>query len=170
VSPPDQGAAARHTPEWGRISSLVPAVARAHRALAGTLLQGLDLSPGQEKLLMLLWEREPRSQSEITRNLAVEPPTVVKMLTRMERAGVVVRGRSDTDGRIVLVSLTDKGRALEAPVRSVWEQLEEHTVAGLDPQEQEDLAALLEKVVHALVAERRPATVEQPASGDADRS
>jgi hypothetical protein len=38
------------------ISSLIPAVAKAHRKLAGSLLQELGLSAGQQFVLMLLWD------------------------------------------------------------------------------------------------------------------
>ena len=47
------------------ISLRISAVARVHRQRAGALLHGLGLSAGQELLLMLLWEKEPRTQAEI---------------------------------------------------------------------------------------------------------
>lgn len=137
------------------ISTLIPALARAHRKLAGTLLRKVGLSAGQELLLMLLWQQEPRAQSELSRHLAVEPPTTAKMLARMERAGIITRERLASDRRNTLVSLTNTGRALEAPVRAVWRELEEHTVKALTPQEQDQLSALLKRVVSSLVTERQ---------------
>lgn len=137
------------------ISTLIPALARAHRKLAGTLLREVGLSPGQELLLMQLWEREPRAQSELTRHLAVEPPTTAKMLARLERAGLVTRERLAADRRNTLVSLTDNGRALESSVRAVWRELEKYTIEVLTPQEQDQLSTLLGRVIDSLVAERR---------------
>ena len=52
------------------ISLRISAVARVHRQRAGALLHGLGLSAGQELLLMLLWEKEPRTQAELTREMA----------------------------------------------------------------------------------------------------
>src|SRR3954447_16050911 len=84
------------------ISLRISAVARVHRQRAGALLHGLGLSAGQELLLMLLWENEPRTQADLTREMAIEAPTTSKMLSRMERAGLIARKRSETDRRTVL--------------------------------------------------------------------
>jgi DNA-binding MarR family transcriptional regulator len=143
--------ASGHLEPSDMISTLIPALARAHRKLAGALLRELGLSPGQELLLMLLWESEPRAQSELTRHFAVEPPTTAKMLARLERAGLVKRERLASDRRITLVSLTETGRALEGAVGAVWRELEARTVEALTPQEQDQLSALLGRVTHSLV-------------------
>jgi DNA-binding MarR family transcriptional regulator len=137
------------------ISLRISAVARAHRQHAGALLHRLGLSAGQELLLMLLWDTEPRTQAELTREMAIEPPTTSKMISRMAAAGLIVRNRSETDRRTVLVSLTEAGRALEGPVNAAWRTLEQDTVAALNPKEQDQLLALLGRVLESLVASRR---------------
>ena len=146
------------------ISLRISAVARLHRQHAGSLLHGLGLSAGQELLLMLLWDKQPRSQAELTREMAIEPPTVSKMLSRLERAGLIARNRSEVDRRTVLVTLTEAGRALEGPVNAAWRTLEEDTVAALSPQEQDTLLILLGRVLDSLAAKRRPATPVAPVS------
>lgn len=135
------------------VSSLIPAVAKAHRKLAGSLLQDLGLSAGQEFVLMLLWEESPQSQADLTRQLMVEPPTTAKTLARLEKLGLVARERSEADRRVVLVSVTDEGRALEVPVLSVWETLETMTTAGLTDVEQDQLRTLLVRVVGSLTSD-----------------
>ena len=76
------------------ISLWISAVSRVHRQHAGALLHGLGLSPGQELLLMLLWDNEPRSQAELTRELAIEPPTTSKMLSRLSFSNRTASGRA----------------------------------------------------------------------------
>jgi DNA-binding MarR family transcriptional regulator len=147
--------AARDRERSATISLRISAVARVHRQHAGALLHGLGLSAGQELLLMLLWEKEPRSQAELTRELAIEPPTTSKMLSRLAKTGVIVRKRSELDRRTVLVTLTEAGRALERPVNAAWRTLEEDTVGGLTPEEQDDLLGLLGRVLESLAAKRR---------------
>jgi DNA-binding MarR family transcriptional regulator len=147
---------AAQNPERSETISLrISAVARVHRQHAGALLHGLGLSAGQELLLMLLWEKEPRTQAELTREMAIEPPTTSKMLSRLERAGVIVRNRSELDRRTVLVTLTEAGRALEGPVNAAWRTLEEDTVGALTPEEQDQLLVLLGRVLESLAAKRR---------------
>lgn len=153
MKPASTESTGRHPAPSDMISTLIPALARAHRKLAGHLLRKVGLSAGQELLLMLLWEQEPRAQSELSRQLAVEPPTTAKMLARMERAGIISRQRLASDRRNTVVSLTDAGRALEVPVRAVWRELEEHTVKALTPKEQDQLSALLRRVISSLVTE-----------------
>lgn len=137
------------------ISLRISAVARVHRQHAGALLHGLGLSAGQELLLMLLWEKEPRTQAELTRAMAIEPPTTSKMISRMATAGLIVRNRSESDRRTVLVTLTEAGRALEDPVNAAWRTLEEDTVGALTPAEQDTLLVLLGRVLESLAAAKR---------------
>jgi len=155
MSADDTGPAAQAREPSATISLRISAVARVHRQHAGALLHGLGLSAGQELLLMLLWEKEPRTQAELTREMAIEPPTTSKMLSRMARAGLIVRNRSESDRRTVLVSLTETGRALEGPVNTAWNTLEEDTVGALTPKEQDDLLVLLGRVLESLAAKRR---------------
>src|SRR3954454_242205 len=151
----DTPTAARSRERSATISLRISAVARVHRQHAGALLHGLGLSAGQELLLMLLWEKEPRTQAELTREMAIEPPTTSKMLSRMARTGLIVRNRSELDRRTVLVTLTDAGRALEGPVNAAWRTLEEDTVEALTPKQQDDLLVLLGRVLESLAAKRR---------------
>jgi MarR family transcriptional regulator, organic hydroperoxide resistance regulator len=156
MSPANPGPA-RHRERSETISLWISAVARVHRQHAGALLHGIGLSAGQELLLMLLWDKEPRSQAELTREMAIEPPTTSKMLSRMEKAGVIARHRSDVDRRTVLVTLTETGRALEGPVNAAWRTLEDDTVGELTPEEQDTLLVLLGRVLESLAAAKHRA-------------
>ncbi|MCZ2826605.1 MULTISPECIES: MarR family winged helix-turn-helix transcriptional regulator [unclassified Modestobacter] len=130
----------------GPVSALIPTVARAHRTLAGSLLREVGLYPGQELLLMQLWEREPRSPGELARALQVEPPTAVKAVSRLEEAGFVRRERSAEDRRVVLVSLTASGRALRPRVEQIWAELERRTVGDLSRADRARLIELLSSI------------------------
>jgi DNA-binding MarR family transcriptional regulator len=149
------GPAAQNRERSATISLWISAVSRVHRQHAGALLHEVGLSAGQELLLMLLWDKEPRSQAELTRELAIEPPTTSKMISRLATAGVIARKRSELDRRTVLVTLTEAGRALEGPVNAAWRTLEEDTVEALTAEEQDQLLVLLGRVLESLVAKRR---------------
>jgi DNA-binding MarR family transcriptional regulator len=125
------------------ISCLIVKVARAHRTLAATLLAELDLYPGQEFLLMQLWREDGLPQSELCARLEVEPPTLTKMLHRLEGCGVVERKRDPVDARICRVHLTDRGYALQEPVEKLWQTLESRTLANLSLEEKLLLRRLL---------------------------
>lgn len=116
------------------MSYAIFALARAHRALAGALLRDLGLHPGQELLIMRLLDRDGQSQSELLDAVGLDHSTVSKALRRMEAAGLVERQRSEHDRRVLLVHLTEQGRALRGPLEDLWVQLEQVTTAGVAPE------------------------------------
>ncbi len=118
-------------------------VARAHRTLAASLLSEVGLHPGQEALLMELWDHDGRTQANLAESLGVEPPTVTKMLQRMENADLVDRRPDATDRRAIRVYLTPKGRRLKGRVDKLWAELEARTVAGLSDRQRSTLRSLL---------------------------
>jgi len=118
-------------------------VARAHRTYAASLLSQVGLHPGQEALLMELWNEDRRTQANLADALGVEPPTVTKMLQRMEAADLVSRRPDATDRRAIRVSLTPKGRRLRGRVEKIWAELEAQTVAGLSERQLASLRNLL---------------------------
>lgn len=118
-------------------------VARAYRTAAAAQLSRLGLYPGQEVLLVELWRDEGRTQARLAQALGVEPPTVTKMVQRMEASGLVTRAVDPSDRRAVRVSLTPKGRALKIQVDAITAELERRTLAGLSDRQQADLRGLL---------------------------
>jgi DNA-binding MarR family transcriptional regulator len=79
--------------------------------------------------------------------MEVEPPTVTKMLQRMEGAGLIERRPDPDDARVSRVYLAERGRALEQSVLDVWKQLEARSVSGLSLTEQTLLHRLLMQVL-----------------------
>ena len=54
--------------------------------------------------------------AEITRLLELDKSSVSGLVDRAQRRGLVARAPSPSDGRVVLVGLTDEGRALAQEV------------------------------------------------------
>ncbi|MBX9719393.1 MAG: MarR family transcriptional regulator, partial [Microbacteriaceae bacterium] len=71
--------------------------ARAHRRRAAAALAPLGLHPGQELLLSILAKRGSATQVQLARILGVEPPTIAKMVGRLEAAGVAERAADPRD-------------------------------------------------------------------------
>ncbi|MEU1281089.1 MarR family winged helix-turn-helix transcriptional regulator [Streptomyces sp. NPDC005805] len=139
--------------DGGEVSHALSRVARLHRIAAGKLLRRLDLYPGQEFLMMRLWGAGPVRQSELIREVGLDPSTVTKMLQRLEQTGHVSRSPDPGDRRAVLVEATPRSCALLTEVSEVWAELEEKTLAGLAPHERTELARLLGKVEQSLHTE-----------------
>ena len=127
----------------GSLNLLLMRVARAHRTMAASMLSRVGLHPGQEALLMELWDQDGRTQANLAAALGVEPPTVTKMLQRMEATGLVQRRPDPTDRRAMRVFLTTKGRRLRGRVEKIWADLEERTVGDLSDRQRSSLRSLL---------------------------
>ena len=121
-------------------------VARAHRTLAASLLSEVGLHPGQEALLMELWDHDGRTQADLAESLGVEPPTVTKMLQRMETSDLVDRRPDATDRRAIRVYLTPKGRRLKGKVDKLWAELGSRAFDGLSDRQRSSLRSLLSAV------------------------
>ncbi|MFF8957235.1 MarR family winged helix-turn-helix transcriptional regulator [Streptomyces sp. NPDC014894] len=137
----------------GPVSHAVSRVARLHRMAAAKLLRGLGLYPGQEFLLMHLWDAGPVRQSDLIKTLELDPSTVTKMLQRLEQSGHVRRSPDPADRRAVLVEATDESCALRSAVERAWSQLEVQTLTGLTDGERAELNRLLGKVEANLCAQ-----------------
>lgn len=84
-------------------------VTRAYRPL----LEPLGLTYPQYLAMMALWEKAPRTVSDLGEALGLDSGTLTPLLKRMEAAGLVTRRRDAADERRVLIALTDKGRHLQ---------------------------------------------------------
>ncbi|MDQ3925418.1 MAG: MarR family transcriptional regulator [Actinomycetota bacterium] len=125
---------------------LLAKVCRAHRGNVGALLSGVGLHVGQEMVLLELWKEDGLKGGELADRLGVEPPTVTRMLRRMESCGLVERRPAPADARSFRVHLTGKGRTLEEPVARIWEEAEAKTLQGLSPEETLILRQLLARL------------------------
>ncbi|BBE23571.1 MarR family transcriptional regulator [Arthrobacter sp. MN05-02] len=132
------------------LSAAILAIGHGQRSLAASLLGGLGLFPGQELLLMQLWDQDGLSQKSLGAPQRLDHSTVAKSVRRLEAAGLITRSRSATDGRVTLVFLTDAGRALRGPVTEAWSRLQETVAAGLTDEEQDEFTRLARKILDGM--------------------
>lgn len=125
----------------GRLSYAVFQLARAHRGQAAAMLREMNLHPGQELLLMQLFDRDGQTQSELLDSVGLDHSTVSKSLRRMQEAGLLTREPAAHDRRVMVVRLTDKGRAMKEPIADMWRTLEEASVRDLTADQIEAFTA-----------------------------
>ncbi|WP_231576332.1 MarR family winged helix-turn-helix transcriptional regulator [Paenibacillus sp. FSL R7-0331] len=132
------------------VSFSIFSLARSHHRVAGHLLREAGLYPGQELVLMQLWQRDSQSQNSLSRALRLDHSTIAKSVRRLEDAGLVTCSRSEEDRRVTLVSLTLAGREMESSVTKVWNRMEEITTQNLTAEEKVQFAALAKKITAVL--------------------
>lgn len=106
------------------------------------------LTPAQYNVLRILRGSHPEKLtcSGIGERLLDRTPDVTRLLNRLQRAGLIVRGRAEHDRRVVEVGITERGRTLldemEPDVAATQERLTQH----LSPEEHRQLSRLLERL------------------------
>jgi len=87
------------------------------------ILSELGLTYPQYLVMMVLWEREKLSVSELGSRLSLDSGTLTPLLKRLESSSLVTRERDATDERRVIVRLTDAGWQLRQRARGIPEKL-----------------------------------------------
>tara|TARA_B100001109_G_C18864827_1_gene476442 strand:- start:933 stop:1388 length:456 start_codon:yes stop_codon:yes gene_type:complete len=120
------------------------------------LLKALGLTYPQYLALLVLWQAEeegslPVPVKFLCEKLLLDTGTLTPLLKRMEVNGLVVRGRSSQDERVVQVNLTEAGLKLREQASKVPAEILCRT--GLDiaqgEQIKEELSALIEQLDQA---------------------
>lgn len=95
------------------------AAARYVTGLYTPWLKPLGLTYTQYITFLVLWEKDGISVSEIGSRLMLDNGTLSPMLKKMEQAGYIERNRSKDDDRVVIITLTKKGRDLQEKAKEV---------------------------------------------------
>jgi DNA-binding MarR family transcriptional regulator len=119
----------------------------AVRRLRGRETQRIGkLSFAQYSLLFGLAAEPQLSASRLASVAELSPATVTEMLDHLETDGLVKRVRSERDKRVVLVSLTRRGRTLVTQRRASWERRWVQALADFDDEQLLSAAAVLDRL------------------------
>jgi DNA-binding MarR family transcriptional regulator len=101
---------------------------------------------GQWAVLLFLWARDGMTQAELSRMVAIEPPTVVRTIDRMVRDGLVTRAPDPDDGRLSRIYLTERARSLRDELVPLAAAVNDEILNGLTANEAQTLRRLLAKL------------------------
>ena len=99
------------------------AAARNVTGLYTPWLKPLGLTYTQYIVFLVLWEKDGVSVTEIGERLMLDNGTLSPLLKKMEQAGYVERRRSREDDRVVEITLTEAGRALQEKAKDIPAQV-----------------------------------------------
>jgi DNA-binding MarR family transcriptional regulator len=130
----------------GRASRL----ARALEARLEPVYKAHGLEPGWHDILATLRRSGPEHRlrpTDLTHATMLTSSGTTKRLDKLEEAGLIRREPDPNDRRGTLIALTAEGRALIDTVTPAHLANEAQLISALDPAEQEQLAALLRKLL-----------------------
>lgn len=101
------------------VYSLSLAINKVYRPL----LKKLDLTYSQYLVMLVLWEGDQRTVSDIGEQLFLDSATLTPLLKRLESAALVQRVRSSQDERQVIIGLTDAGKQLRLQAAAIMDEM-----------------------------------------------
>jgi DNA-binding MarR family transcriptional regulator len=111
--------------------------------------ESLELSPVEYSILLTVRDNKTVTQSELAAVLKMHLPNLVKILGRMEDAGILKRKRSARDKRAVELSLSASGHRRADEASRLGEIFNARTLAPLSKPEQAAFTQMLARLVEA---------------------
>jgi len=112
----------------------------------GDLVGALGLEPRHFAVLRTVHSGEGQSQQVIGDHLGIPASTMVAIVDHLEGAGLLERRLRSSDRRTRTLHLTARGDSLQAEAFAAAMEHEARVCAGLEPDEREQLLALLHRV------------------------
>lgn len=125
------------------IVDLLAETARHTRTIMARHLLATGLYAGQENVIELLHQNGSLTPGQLAAQLHVKPTTMTKTLSRMESQGLLRRTTSANDGRIIEVTLSDKGASIVETIAAAKKAAEAEAMSALKKKQKRALAELL---------------------------
>lgn len=107
-----------------------------------------DITNNDMHIIEAIGIGEPKSMSVIAKKLSVTVGTLTVNMNSLEKKGYIVRERSTEDKRVVLVTLTEKGKKAFFHHRDFHMAMIRAAVKDLDDEERKALISCLQKLNH----------------------
>lgn len=104
----------------------------------------LGLSLTQISALGSIERSPPVTPGELSERENLQPPSMSRVLARLEERGLIARTRDPDDGRLHLLRPTEKGQALMEEVRSSGYRWMEERLAKLSEAERDSLQSAID--------------------------
>lgn len=121
------------------------AVSRYITGLYKPYLDEIFLTYPQYLVMLVLWENGEINIGKIGEHLHLDNGTLTPLLKRMEKNGLVNRTRSVMDERVVLISLTRAGKALQEKAKHIPEAVQ--GCFHLDEEKKKQLMSGLDEIL-----------------------
>jgi DNA-binding MarR family transcriptional regulator len=114
---------------------LIGRIARRMSAEMDRRMREHDVTFAQAAVMSRLWWQDGLTQSELLDQVGLDASTLTGLLQRMTRQGLVRRKGDRTDGRVLRVYLTPRGRALRPVLIPEAEAVNDWFFAGFSNDE-----------------------------------
>jgi len=109
-------------------------------------LRPIGLEVPTWRVLMILGEAEPRPIAQIAKAAVINISTMMRIVDRMNRAGLIVSLPSKSDGRVTELALSDEGRRKLAAARTATAPIYQQIIRGFSASDFGNLLELLNRL------------------------
>ncbi|MBE6550947.1 MAG: winged helix-turn-helix transcriptional regulator [Ruminococcaceae bacterium] len=104
---------------------------------------------GKGRIINIIREHGEIPQTNLAQMLGIRPQSLSEAVMRLCEEGIVKKTRSEYDGRVTILSLTEYGLECSAKMQEGRLALAEEFMSPLSNEEKEELKALLTKLIEA---------------------
>jgi DNA-binding MarR family transcriptional regulator len=101
-------------------------------------------------VLNMLARHGPLRTSDLALRLGLDRSTISRQVASVVDAGWVSRTNDERDARAALLALTGDGKSVHKKLRNAHKKVARDLVAGWSPDDQEELARLLERLTQRM--------------------
>lgn len=117
---------------------------------------------GQARILRILRERGQLAQKQLQEMLGIQSGSMSELVGKLEGAGLILRERCERDRRQVLLRISEAGERFIGERERQRREEDKRLFLALSPQEQQELSALLERLITAWRTEYDRALFDHP--------
>lgn len=136
----------KDTKENRYIEQYISLIYRKLRIFMNREVKKYDIKSGQLIYLLNLYNKDGKSQEEISKNLEIDKGATTRTLKSLEEQGLITRVKDDQDKRTNRIYLTEKSKYIKDDVYSLIEQARKEVKKSLTEEEEKILISLLEKI------------------------
>ncbi len=120
---------------------------RATRILRRGSERDTELPPGQLRMLALICALDVPTQQRVLEFMQIRPASLSEMLSKLEKSGYITRARDENDKRNVIISVTEKGHAVNLKNYDKQKMQAIDAFQVLTDREKEQLFSLMRKLI-----------------------
>jgi len=136
------------------IGKLISYIHRSNQKILAKRLAPYGIgSGGQHSFLKIVLRKPGINQDRLTNELKFDKATTARSVKQLEQSGYIKRVPDPDDRRVLRLYPTPKAEELAPVLASVLQDINERLAANLNPEEEEQLLKLLNKIAVGLDSE-----------------
>jgi len=125
------------------IGFLLGDIGRLMRKEFDRRVRGFGITRSQWRVIVHVMRQEGLNQTQLADLMEVEPITLVRLIDKLEKAGLIERRLDPNDRRARLLYLTRKARPYIEKLKAVADEFREEMLEDLSPKERDQLIRML---------------------------